>query len=205
MSKELDYFKYIHIDNGAPKNLFLFHGTGGDEYDLLSIGELVKDKYNLISLRGNVVENGMFRFFKRISFGVFDQENIKIESEKLSKFISSWNEENNSNADKNVFLGYSNGGNMIIATMFYHPEVIKNAVCMHSMQPFEVTRKLDLAGHKVCVTYGANDTMISSIESTELISTLKKLHVNVTVFKYNHGHAISNEEVQSVTKFLKLL
>ena len=43
-------------------NFTTFHGTGGDEYDLLKIGKIIDDQANILSVRGNVKEGGMNRF-----------------------------------------------------------------------------------------------------------------------------------------------
>ncbi len=37
--------------NGAP-TLILLHGTGGDEFDLLPLGEALNENYHLLSIRG---------------------------------------------------------------------------------------------------------------------------------------------------------
>lgn len=38
---------------GAP-TLILLHGTGGDEFDLLPLGEALNENYHLLSIRGQV-------------------------------------------------------------------------------------------------------------------------------------------------------
>lgn len=58
--------EHIYMENkkGAPV-FVLLHGTGGTEKDLIGLGELLNPEYNILSVRGNVQENGMNRFFKR--------------------------------------------------------------------------------------------------------------------------------------------
>lgn len=52
--------------------LLLLHGTGGNEHDLVQLAEIVDLEASVLSVRGNVLENGMPRFFKRLAEGVFD-------------------------------------------------------------------------------------------------------------------------------------
>lgn len=90
MAETLAGFKYIHLDQGVKKYLFLLHGTGGNETDLLPLVGKLKTKYNLVGLRGNVSEQGMLRFFSRTAPGVFDETSIKTETAKLAKFLEAW-------------------------------------------------------------------------------------------------------------------
>ena len=54
----------------------LLHGTGGDENSLLALAEIVDPEASVLSVRGNVLENGMPRFFRRVADGVFDMEDL---------------------------------------------------------------------------------------------------------------------------------
>ena len=52
--------------------LLLLHGTGGNEDDLVPIGEMIDPAAAILSPRGKVSEGGMPRFFRRLAEGVFD-------------------------------------------------------------------------------------------------------------------------------------
>src|SRR5690625_2362530 len=67
--------------------LFLLHGTGGTEKDLLPLAEMVDADAAVLSVRGNVLENGMPRFFKRFAEGVFDEEDLRFRTEELKQFL----------------------------------------------------------------------------------------------------------------------
>src|SRR5690625_7808731 len=65
--------------------LLLLHGTGGNEFDLLPIAEQIDGEASVLSVRGNVLENGMPRFFKRLAEGVFDEEDLVFRTEERSE------------------------------------------------------------------------------------------------------------------------
>ena len=65
----------------------LLHGTGGNEQDLMFLGKEIEPNVSLLSPRGNVLENGMPRFFRRLSEGVFDLEDLKFRTHELADFI----------------------------------------------------------------------------------------------------------------------
>ncbi len=55
-------------NNGSKKlTLVLLHGTGGNEEDLLFLGKEIESHASILSPRGKVLENGMPRFFRRLS------------------------------------------------------------------------------------------------------------------------------------------
>src|SRR3954447_13207381 len=68
--------------------LLMLHGTGGDEHDLLPLGRALRPGAALLSPRGNVLEHGMPRFFRRLAEGVFDQQDLAHRTDELARFIA---------------------------------------------------------------------------------------------------------------------
>ena len=65
--------RFVPATDPAHRPLLLLHGTGGDEDDLLPLGQAVAPGAALLSPRGAMEENGMPRFFRRLAEGVFDE------------------------------------------------------------------------------------------------------------------------------------
>src|SRR5690625_5174048 len=74
-------------ENTNGPTLLLLHGTGGTEHDLLPLANRVDSNANILSVRGNVSENGMARFFRRLSEGVFDEEDLIFRTKELNTFL----------------------------------------------------------------------------------------------------------------------
>jgi phospholipase/carboxylesterase len=72
---------FIHrFEKGASPDavpLLLLHGTGGDENDLVPLGRTIAPDAPLLSARGKALENGMARFFRRLTEGVFDEDDVR--------------------------------------------------------------------------------------------------------------------------------
>ncbi|HEX7017473.1 MAG TPA: alpha/beta hydrolase [Patescibacteria group bacterium] len=202
MDEALSLFHYHYQDTQAQKTLFLLHGTGGDEHDVLPLVQSLRAEYNLVGVRGNVSEQGMARFFARQSPGVFDQESIATETDKLAEFIQAWMKKYSLTADRLAFLGYSNGANMILATLFNHPNLIKKAALLHPMLPFQPSERMALKDSSFLVTYGENDLMISPQESQKVSAVLKKSGASVEVVTHPGGHELVKAEVLRLQEFL---
>ena len=66
----------FHQGKPAAPVLVLLHGTGGDERSLLDLGHDLDPQASLLGIRGNVLENGMPRYFKRLAEGIYDEEDL---------------------------------------------------------------------------------------------------------------------------------
>ena len=74
-------------ENPSRRVLLLLHGTGGNENDMIPLGRDLDPAAAILSLRGNVLENGMPRFFRRLAEGVFDEEDVIRRANELADFI----------------------------------------------------------------------------------------------------------------------
>jgi len=68
--------------------LLLLHGTGGNEDDLIPVGEMIDPAASVLSPRGKVMEGGMPRFFRRLGEGVFDYPDVIARTHELADFVA---------------------------------------------------------------------------------------------------------------------
>src|SRR5437870_12178283 len=82
---------FIHqfVPGSSKRALLLLHGTGGTARDLIPLGKELDPNASLLSPRGKVLENGRPRFFRRLSEGVFDLEDLKKRTHELADFVVS--------------------------------------------------------------------------------------------------------------------
>lgn len=200
-----ELFDSVFIDNNADKTLFLLHGTGGSKNDFLFLDDLLSQTYNLVGLQGNIVEDGLARFFMRYPDGTFHQHNIDEETRKLSAFLSAWCAEHRCSPERCVFLGYSNGANMILATLFSFPTQLQNLLLLHARLPFVPEPQLQLPTHRIFFTTGDDDPFVNTKQQEELESTLRTLSPSVVHKHYTHGHQIGGEEMRDVKQYLESL
>ncbi|TFG75201.1 MAG: alpha/beta hydrolase [Thermodesulfobacteriales bacterium] len=204
MSEQL-HFIHKYIPSEDPTNrttVLLLHGTGGDEESLLPIVDIVSPDAVILSLRGQVLENGMPRFFKRISEGVFDLEDLKLRTRELASFIEASGQIYGLESNEVIALGYSNGANIASSVMLTYPALISRAVLYHPMIPFVPANSPDLSKAKILITAGTNDPIVSSDETIELHKMFQDYGADVEIFWHDQGHNLTREELDKTTSFL---
>ena len=119
--RPLPNFIHEFIPGKSERTLLLLHGTGGNERDLLSLGREVDPNASLLSPRGQVLENGMPRFFRRFAEGVFDLEDLKRRTHELAEFVAASAERYQFAADHVRRVSYCFGHGLCTAPFFFEP------------------------------------------------------------------------------------
>lgn len=194
--------RFIPSPGGTDLTLLLLHGTGGNEDDLIQLGREISPKAALLSPRGRVLENGMPRFFKRISEGVFDIEDLTEQTHALASFIDHASKRYNFRPDKVVAVGYSNGANIAASLLILHPEALAGAVLFRPMVPFAAGAVPKLAGKPILVLAGSHDRMVSGKETLELTEIFDRSKASVTLRWAEATHAMTVEELIAASEWL---
>ncbi|AIM17759.1 carboxylesterase [Bacillus sp. X1(2014)] len=183
--------------------LLLLHGTGGNELDLLPLAGRIDDEASVLSVRGNVLENGMPRFFRRLAEGVFDIEDLIFRTKELNEFLDEAAEKYGFDRDNIIAIGYSNGANIAASLLFHYQNALKGAILHHPMVPRKGIELPDLSGKSVFIAAGTNDPICSPMESAELQSLLENANANVELHWENSGHQLTMEEVEAATNWYR--
>lgn len=201
MRKEEIMMKHIFKKGNDPKKptLLLLHGTGGTEHDLIPLASRIDPEANVLSVRGNVLENGMPRFFRRLSEGVFDEADLIFRTQELNEFLDEAAEKYSFDRQNIVAIGYSNGANIAGSLFFHYSDALAGAVLHHPMVPRRGVKLPDLTGKNVFIGAGTNDPICSPEESEELKSLLENAGANVELFWDNMGHQLTMREVEAAS------
>jgi phospholipase/carboxylesterase len=197
--------KYIYLKKNKTRLIVLLHGTGGNENSLLNLGEYIDENASLLGVRGNIDENGLNRFFKRLRPGIFDEENLYDETENLANFIEKFADDEGFNLDEVVMLGYSNGANILGSLLFRKNLNIKSAILMHPMVPTREVIIDEMKTTKILVTAGVNDSMVPVTETNDLFSLISKKYQNIKLEWLNQGHGISKQEIDLIKEWYQTI
>lgn len=177
--------------------LLLLHGTGGTENDLLPLAAHIDPDAPILSVRGNVSENGMPRFFKRLSEGVFDMEDLKLRTEELHQFIADSADQYGFDRSNVVAVGYSNGANIAANLLFTYDNALKAAILHHPMVPNRDADMPALNGTPVFIAAGTNDPICPAQESEDLEKLLAGAGADVELHWEHQGHQLTMPEVEA--------
>lgn len=195
-------FKFLYQPPAGPQTdghtIVTLHGTGGDERDLVDMAAGLFPSSAILSPRGLVLENGMPRFFKRLSHNRFDPAEVTRRAGELSDFIAEAISNHDRPSDRVTAFGYSNGANVAAAILLLHPDCFSSAVLLRPMLPLQLPELPDLTGKKILLIPGAEDDAIPPGSTAELISTLRRAGAKVSVIIAPGSHGLTSADADSI-------
>jgi phospholipase/carboxylesterase len=197
--------RYLPAESSETRDtLLVLHGTGGDENDLISIGQSVAPGAAILSPRGNVLENGAPRFFRRLSEGVFDPKEVRTRAEELARFIRAATITYRLDPSRIFAFGYSNGANVASTVMLVEPGTLRGAVLLRPMLVYEPTEKKELTGSAVLLSAGRMDPIVPAESVERLVQLLESAHAEVTLKWQLAAHNLVPNEVREAADWLAL-
>lgn len=194
---------HIFINNNSDKTLIMLHGTGGDEHDLIPLAKRINSNYNILSIRGNVVENGMNRYFERLAMGVYNLESYVNETNNLIKTINKLSNKYNFDLNKSIGVGFSNGANILLGILQENP-ILNNYILLspdyiNSNKGFN-----NLNNKNVFISTAKDDPYVNYENMLKLINELNKNNANLKVFN-TKGHTINMDVLNEAIKFVSII
>jgi phospholipase/carboxylesterase len=198
---------FIHRFVPAPegstaRTLLLLHGTGGNEDDMLPLGRQLDPTAALLSPRGNVLENGMPRFFRRLAEGVFDEKDVIRRAQELAEFVGAAAARYGFDLKRVTAVGYSNGANIAAAVLLLRPEVLSAAVLLRAMVPLMPPALPDLADRRVLLSSGEQDPIVPKENASRLAAMLRDAGADVTLRFEPAGHALARGDLAAAKQWL---
>lgn len=189
---------YLTIPGSSKETFALFHGTGGNEYSLLSITGEVNPHASIVSFLGNEGSGQERRYFKPLINGMLNRDDF---DEKTDAFLDLW--DTLPYSDKPVTLmGYSNGANFILGLLEKRPNIAEAVILMHPSN-LNYTFASGSDTH-ILITAGSTDTLSTPSDVLKLANQLKE-HYSSTAFKLlDGGHEVTDSEVDLIKGFNQL-
>jgi predicted esterase len=188
-------------DVASAPTLLVLHGTGGDENDLVGLGQTLLPGANVLSPRGKVLENGMPRFFRRLAEGVFDLDDLKFRTHELANFVGLAAREHGFDPARVFAMGYSNGANVAASMLLLCPGTLAGAALLRAMVPL-VPEPLPNLGHvPVLIAAGQADPIAPPSQAQALARLLQDSGADVQIVMQRAGHQLTQDDVEAAQTF----
>jgi predicted esterase len=195
--------RYVAPSGDDSRTLLLLHGTGGDENDLIHLGQMLAPDAGLLSPKGNVSENGAARFFRRLAEGVFDIDDLHARTKELVAFVEAAAGQYGFDAGRVIAVGFSNGANIAASVLLSSPRTFEAAVLFRPMVPYVPDQPVSLEGKRVYIGAGENDQLVSRLHPQRLAEMLRVLGADVTLTWQPAAHALTRPDVTSAYDWLE--
>jgi len=192
---------YVHLRvegaEGGPL-AFLFHGTGGDERQMLGLAREIVPAATLIAPRGDVDENGAARFFRRRGEGRYDMADLGRATAKMAGFVEA--QVAGAHRSPVIGIGYSNGANILASLVFARRTLFDAVVLMHPLIGWEP--EPGPVATRVLITAGERDPICPPALTRQLAAWFADQGAAVETHWHGGGHGIDASEVAATTAFL---
>lgn len=187
---------FIHNSPDHKDVIILLHGSGGRETDLLDVVGEVAPALSILGIRGEVAGKG-FRYFSRPVNGQFDYEEIQRNTDKIASFINEEITRSGLDQGRLHLVGLSNGANMATSLLLSYPAMFHLAILLHPTHLFKDPQKPNLLNKAVFISTGARDTITLPGEAMALKEQLTEYGAEVTLKLTDHGHELTDQEIES--------
>ena len=179
----------------------LLHGSGGNEKTLLDLARKIAPNATFLGVRGRVEQDGINRWYRRLTPTSFDQKDIRDEAKAFADFLTDTAAQNSIDLKKAVFLGYSNGANLVAAVSLLHPDLVRKAVLLRAMPVLDKAPVADLKALDILTVAGKSDVTYSPF-APALAKLLRGCGANVEARTIDSGHNIGEEDARVVREWL---
>jgi len=199
---ELGFFHRLYKPGHSTGDcLILLHGSGVDETTLVPLARQIAPGAVLVAVRGRIRQEDGFRWFERITPTSFGQDSIRTETDAFAGFVGAVVERRGLDLARTVFLGYSNGANLVSSLMLLHPGLVGRAALLRPMPVLDEAPAADLSGTGVLIIAGAADFTYAPF-APALVTLLSQHGAKVDARIVASGHEIGEPDATIVRQWL---
>src|SRR5690606_14184975 len=166
----------------------------------MPVAHRVAPRATLLGVRGRAHEEGMARWFRRITMTRFDQTDIRAEAEAFEAFVEGAVAGYGLDPSRLTFLGFSNGANFLAAFMGLHPGVVSRAILLRAVPVLDPLPGADLRQSSVLMVNGTSDPFART--APELAAWFAANGSDVAIETIDAGHELLPEDAALARRWL---
>lgn len=186
----------------GPRTIVALHGSGADETTMLPFARAVDPAARVVAPRGRIDQNGERRWFLKHAPTRFDQASIHAEAAAFAVFARNFAEAGRMDPARAVFVGHSNGGNLLHAVMVLHPDLVRTVILLRCMPVLERAPMSDLSECAVLCLRGAADETYG-LYGASLAAQLRRRGASVSLRTVAAGHMLGDEDIVVAQRWLE--
>ncbi|MED4228237.1 alpha/beta hydrolase [Neobacillus cucumis] len=179
--------------------LFVMHGIGSNEHNMLSLVNGLEDSFYIFSVRGHLSQGPGFAYFTIQGYGKPHREVFDEGINKLAGFIDYASANYPIDPEHVYLMGFSQGAIVSMTLALTLGNKIKGFIALSGYIPQFVKEeyKINLGKHlSVFISHGEYDQVLPYEWGKENVDYFTKLGVPVTFKTYPEGHTVSEKNLQ---------
>lgn len=201
-------FKHISPSNTSNElqgAIFLFHGLGSNEEDLLQLVEEFKGQCHIFSLRGPITHSPGFAFYTFEEEGKPTREVFDKVITFSQSFILEAIEEYQLNIQKIFLIGFNQGAAVVETLTLTLGNLIKGTVALSGYLPEFVIneyKKVPLDKTEIFISHGEYDYDFPIQWGENSKNYFEEIGVQVTYKTYPDGHGVTPQNLKDLVTFI---
>ena len=206
--------EHVHRDpesDDAGTAVFVLHGRGADEQDLLPVADQLPGDHHVVSLRAPDQLMGGYTWYELdLSGGGLESsephpEEFRRSLDAVAESVDAAVDRYALDPDALSLLGFSQGAIMTLALLLEDPGRYRWAAAHHGyLADSHADLEPDgIAGKPVFVAAGSADQIIPASRSEAAADRLRELGADVTFGSYDTGHGIGRDELADLVSFVE--
>jgi phospholipase/carboxylesterase len=185
--------------------LFVLHGIGSNELNMLSLVEGLEDSFYIFSIRGHLSHGPGFAFFTIQGYGKPHRDVFDEGVNNLTNFIDYASQQYPLDTSRFYLLGFSQGAILSMSLGLTLGNKIKGVVALSGYIPQFVKEEYNVKPGEqlsVFVSHGEMDQVLPFEWGTQNVEYFNQLGIPVTFKTYPEGHTVSYENLQDFQLWL---
>jgi phospholipase/carboxylesterase len=186
--------------------LFIMHGIGSNEQNMLSLVEGLEEQFFIFSIRGHLAHPPGFAYFTIQGYGKPHREIFDQAIKKLTTFIDFATEQYPLDLSKLYLMGFSQGAILSMTLGLTLGNRIKGIIALSGYIPGFVKEEYNIKSvnqMSLFISHGELDQVLPYEWGVANDEYFKELGATVTFKSYQVGHTVSMQNLQDYLNWLQ--